>query len=77
MLCTLSVAAAVVATTVSCFAEDLVIYGGTPAGLSAGIVAACEGASVVVIEPTKWIGGETTTSRMLLPPLSLEGVKVR
>ncbi|WP_395752980.1 FAD-dependent oxidoreductase [Prosthecobacter sp.] len=39
---------------------DLVIYGGTPAGLSAGIVAAREGASVVVIEPTKWIGGMVT-----------------
>ena len=39
---------------------DLVVYGGTPAGLSAGIVAAREGASVVVIEPTKWIGGMVT-----------------
>lgn len=39
---------------------DLVIYGGTPAGLSAGIVAAREGASVVVIEPTRWIGGMVT-----------------
>lgn len=39
---------------------DIVIYGGTPAGLSAGIAAAREGASVVVIEPTKWIGGLVT-----------------
>ena len=39
---------------------DLVIYGGTPAGLSAGIVAAREGVSVVVIEPTRWIGGLVT-----------------
>ncbi|MDP1591459.1 MAG: FAD-dependent oxidoreductase, partial [Prosthecobacter sp.] len=39
---------------------DLVIYGGTPAGLSAGIIAAREGASVVVIEPTRWIGGMVT-----------------
>ncbi|WP_395742969.1 FAD-dependent oxidoreductase [Prosthecobacter sp.] len=39
---------------------DLVIYGGTPSGLSAGIVAAREGASVVVIEPTQWIGGMVT-----------------
>ena len=53
----LPVAAAIVATTASCFAEDLVIYGGTPAGIAAGIVAAREGASVVVIEPTQWIGG--------------------
>ncbi|WP_009963342.1 FAD-dependent oxidoreductase [Verrucomicrobium spinosum] len=39
---------------------DLVVYGGTPAGLAAGITAAREGASVVVIEPTKWIGGMVT-----------------
>ncbi len=39
---------------------DVVIFGGTPAGLSAGIVAAREGASVVVIEPTRWIGGVVT-----------------
>lgn len=41
-------------------AEDVVIYGGTPAGISAGIVAAREGASVVIIEPTRWIGGMVT-----------------
>ncbi len=39
---------------------DLVIYGGTPAGLSAGIIAAREGTTVVIIEPTKWIGGMVT-----------------
>lgn len=39
---------------------DVVIYGGTPAGISAGITAAREGASVVVIEPTRWIGGLVT-----------------
>ncbi|MDQ3621990.1 MAG: FAD-dependent oxidoreductase, partial [Verrucomicrobiota bacterium] len=39
---------------------DVVVYGGTPAGLAAGIVAAREGASVIVIEPTKWIGGMVT-----------------
>ncbi|MDZ4289442.1 MAG: FAD-dependent oxidoreductase, partial [Prosthecobacter sp.] len=39
---------------------DVVIYGGTPAGLAAAIAAAREGASVVVIEPTHWIGGMVT-----------------
>lgn len=39
---------------------DLVIYGGTPAGISAGVTAAREGASVVIIEPTQWIGGMVT-----------------
>lgn len=48
--------------TITAFAyeTDVVVYGGTPAGLSAGIVAAREGASVVIIEPTKWIGGMVT-----------------
>ncbi len=40
--------------------EDLVIYGGTPAGIAAAVTAAREGASVVLIEPTKWIGGMVT-----------------
>ncbi len=37
--------------------HDLVIYGASPAGLMAGVAAAREGASVVVIEPTNWMGG--------------------
>lgn len=48
------------ASSLSAAEFDLVVYGGTPAGLSAGIVAAREGASVVIIEPTKWIGGMVT-----------------
>lgn len=39
---------------------DVVVYGGTPAGIAAGVTAAREGAKVVVIEPTKWIGGMVT-----------------
>ncbi|HEY3900704.1 MAG TPA: FAD-dependent oxidoreductase [Chthoniobacter sp.] len=39
---------------------DVLVYGGTPGGLSAAIAAAREGASVTVIEPTKWIGGMVT-----------------
>src|SRR5688572_23110926 len=39
---------------------DVFIYGATPGGLSAGIAASREGASVVIIEPTKWIGGMVT-----------------
>ncbi len=38
-------------------AYDLVIYGGTPAGITAAIAAAREGASVAVIEPSAHIGG--------------------
>ena len=47
-------------STISALETDVVIYGGTPAGISAGISAAREGASVVIIEPTKWIGGMVT-----------------
>lgn len=56
----LLIAALLLSTSAFAIETDLVIYGGTPAGLSAGIVAAREGASVVVIEPTKWIGGMVT-----------------
>lgn len=37
--------------------SDIVVYGGTPAGIIAAVAAAREGASVTVIEPTRWIGG--------------------
>ena len=39
---------------------DLVIYGGTSAGIAAAVQAKRMGASVVVIEPTSRIGGLTT-----------------
>lgn len=39
---------------------DVVVYGGSPAGIAAGVTAAREGASVVVIEPTPWLGGMVT-----------------
>ncbi len=41
-------------------ASDVVIFGGTPAGIIAALGAAREGATVTVIEPTKWIGGMVT-----------------
>ena len=39
---------------------EVVVCGATPGGISAAIAASREGASVVVIEPTKWIGGMVT-----------------
>ena len=39
---------------------DLVVYGGTPAGIAAAVTAARGGASVVMIEPTRWVGGMIT-----------------
>ena len=60
---------AVVLTSASCAASpritstryDVVIYGGTSAGVTAAIQAARSGKSVVVIEPTEWLGGLTTS----------------
>ena len=39
---------------------DIVVYGGTSAGVSAAIQSSRLGKSVVLIEPTKRIGGLTT-----------------
>ncbi|MCF7784479.1 MAG: FAD-dependent oxidoreductase [Prosthecobacter sp.] len=42
-------------------AADIVVYGGVPCGIAASIVAAREGAKVVLIEPTKHVGGLSTS----------------
>ncbi|GGW39434.1 FAD-dependent oxidoreductase [Arenibacter certesii] len=39
---------------------DIVIYGGTSAGVAAAIQSSRMGKSVVLIEPTNWVGGLTT-----------------
>jgi NADPH-dependent 2,4-dienoyl-CoA reductase/sulfur reductase-like enzyme len=36
---------------------DVCVYGATPAGIVAAIAAKQEGASVVLIEPSRWVGG--------------------
>ncbi len=41
-------------------AQDIVIYGGTSGGITAAILAAREGRTAVLIEPTKFLGGLTT-----------------
>ncbi len=41
-------------------AEDVVIYGGTSAGITAAIQTAREGRTAVLIEPTRFLGGLTT-----------------
>lgn len=40
---------------------DVVVYGGVPCGFAAAIAAAREGASVLLIEPTKHVGGLSTS----------------
>jgi hypothetical protein len=36
---------------------DVCVYGATPAGINAAIAAKQEGASVILIEPSRWVGG--------------------
>lgn len=36
---------------------DVVVYGATPAGIAAAVAAKREGASVALVEPSRWIGG--------------------
>jgi len=40
---------------------DVIVYGGVPCGIAAAITAAREGVSVVLIEPTKHVGGMATS----------------
>src|SRR6267154_43655 len=39
---------------------DVVVYGGTPAGISAAVQAVRLGKSVVLVEPGRYLGGMTT-----------------
>jgi hypothetical protein len=41
--------------------NDVVVYSATPCGIAASIAAAREGASVILIEPTKHVGGLSTS----------------
>jgi hypothetical protein len=56
---------------------DVCIYGGTPGGIVAAVTAAREGSSVLVVEPTKWVGGMVTgglTSTDVGKPETIGGV---
>lgn len=43
------------------YRADVVVYGGTPGGITAAIAASREGASVVLLEPTQHVGGMATS----------------
>lgn len=43
------------------FSPDVVVYGGVPCGIASAITAAREGAQVVLVEPTKHVGGLSTS----------------
>lgn len=40
--------------------HDVLIYGGTPAGIAAALAAAEDGESVLLVEPYSWVGGLVT-----------------
>lgn len=40
---------------------DVIVYSGVPCGIAAAIMAAREGSSVLLIEPTKHVGGLSTS----------------
>ena len=54
---------ALLATAGVCAEEsfDVTVYGGVPCGIAAAVAAAREGASVLLIEPTKHVGGLNTS----------------
>jgi NADPH-dependent 2,4-dienoyl-CoA reductase/sulfur reductase-like enzyme len=43
-------------------ATDVVVYSGVPCGIAEAIAAAREGSNVILIEPTKRIGGLSSAS---------------
>ena len=56
-LCCLPLFAGNSASAAEQFAADVCVYGATPAGIVAAVTAKQEGASVVLIEPTRFVGG--------------------
>jgi hypothetical protein len=52
---------ALAVTAANAASPDIVVYSGVPCGIAASITAAREGAKVVLIEPTKHVGGLSTS----------------
>ncbi|GAG05834.1 unnamed protein product, partial [marine sediment metagenome] len=47
------------AAEVTLHKADVCVYGGTASGVMAAIAAAKEGADVIIVEPSRWLGGIT------------------
>lgn len=43
------------------YEADVIVYGGTPGGITAAIAASNNGASVILLEPTRHVGGMSTS----------------
>jgi hypothetical protein len=52
---------ALLCTSVAAASPDILVYSGVPAGIAASITAAREGATVILIEPTRHVGGLSTS----------------
>jgi hypothetical protein len=60
MIASVAILLMLCSTPVAAKDYDLVVYGGTPAGLTAAIAAGRQNAAVVVLEPSRWLGGMVT-----------------
>ena len=47
------------AVEVKSYKADVCVYGGTASGVMAALAAEKEGSKVILIEPTRWLGGMT------------------
>ena len=48
-----------IAADVPCRDVDVCVYGGTASGVMAALAAGKEGANVILVEPSRWLGGMT------------------
>ena len=47
------------ASDITCHKVDVCVYGGTASGVMAALAAEKEGACVIIVEPSRWLGGMT------------------
>ena len=59
VLCALFGSHTCLAADVACHDVDVCVYGGTASGVMAALAAEKEGANVIIVEPSRWLGGMT------------------